>query len=485
MFCQDNSYAVSNAWLSRHRLLRLGEDAKTTSGAASKKRRASMSNQLPALRRTIDILPSPETDRPGLLIRDPLRYTDTVLYVPPAWALALRCLDGEHTELDAQEILTRATGGLVFSDEVREFVRVLRQQGFLETEEFHRLREQRHKEFRELRERPAAHAGMAYPAKAAEIRRTFEEYFRGVDVGEGRSDTLLGVAAPHVSLEGGRNCYAETYRRLASFPALAERTFMVLGTSHWGAAEKFGLTHKPFVTPLGTLRVDDELVDWLEQSGGRAVNSEDYCYAIEHSIEFQCVFLQHALGPELKIVPILCGPLGESQQYDGPEPACKVSAPPTVRVANVQSTRLEVSATVDATSAGAAENDQDRERFLGALSELAEKHRNRLFWVLGIDLAHLGRRYGDTFTALANRGQMVEVAEQDRRRLELVCAGDSRGFLELVKGGRDELNWCGYSTLYAFLRAVGKVQGRLLRYEQWNIDPQSVVSFASLEFFTS
>ena len=77
---------------------------------------------------------------------------------------------------------------------------------------------------------------------------------------------------------------------------------------------------------------------------------------------------------------------------------------------------------------------------------------------------------------------MLDVAEQDRRRLELVCAGDTRGFQELVKPGRDELNWCGYSTLYTFLKATGKVQGRLLRYEQWNIDPQSVVSFASLEF---
>lgn len=409
-----------------------------------------MSNLLPALRRALDIMPSPDTNRPGLLLRDPFHYTDTVLCVPPAWALVLRCLDGEHTVLDAQEVLTRAKGALVFSDEVREFVGVLRQQGFLETEEFHRLREQRHKEFREEHERPAAHAGTAYPASPAEIRSTFEEYFRGVDVAEGLSDNLLGVAAPHVSPEGGRNCYAVTYRRLAAFPALAQRTFIVLGTSHWGAPEKFGLTRKPFVTPLGTLRVDTELVDWLEQRGGRAVNPEDYCHAIEHSIEFQCVFLQHALGPELKIVPILCGPLAESLQ-----------------------------------SGGAAENDQDTECFLGTLGELAEKHRDQLFWVLGIDLAHLGRRYGDPFTAVANQGQMVEVAEQDRRRLELVCAGDSRGFLELVKAGRDELNWCGYSTLYTFLKAVGKVRGRLLRYEQWNIDPQSVVSFASLEFCTS
>jgi hypothetical protein len=405
-------------------------------------------------------MPSPQSHRPGLLLRDPLHYTDAVLYVPPPWALALPCLDGEHTELDAQEILTRARGTLVFSDEIREFVGVLRQQGFLETEEFHRLRDQRHKEFREQQERPATHAGTAYPASPAEIHRTFEEYFCGVEVAEGLAEDALGVAAPHVSPEGGRNCYAATYRRLAAFPALAQRTFVVLGTSHWGVPERFGLTHKPFVTPLGTLPVDTELVGWLEQHGGRAVSREDYCHAIEHSIEFQCVFLQHALGPELKIVPILCGPLGESPQSDSADPACGVRA----------------------TSGRAAENDRDRECFLGALAELAEKHRDQLFWVLGIDLAHLGRRYGDPFTALANRGQMLDVAEQDRQRLELVCAGDSRGFLELAKARKDELNWCGYSTLYTFLRAVGPVRGRLLRYEQWNIDPQSVVSFASLEF---
>jgi len=419
-----------------------------------------MADQLPALRRALDILPSPESGRPGLLIRDPFRYTDTILYAPPAWALALRCLDGEHSVLDVQEIVTRATGSLVFSDEVRQFVNVLRQGGFLETEEFYRLREQRHKEFREQHERPPAHAGTAYPASAAEIHKTFGEYFRGVDVHGALPDNLLGVAAPHVSPEGGRNCYAATYRRLAAFPGLAQRTFMVLGTSHWGAADKFGLTHKPFVTPLGTLRVDDELVDWLQQRGGRAVNPEDYCHAIEHSIEFQCVFLQHALGPELKIVPILCGPLGEPPQSDVAAPGGGASA----------------------TSGGTAGNDQDTECFLSALGELTKKHKDRLFWVLGIDLAHLGRRYGNSFTALADQGRMVEVAGQDRRRLELVCAGDSRGFMELVRSRGDELNWCGYSTLYTFMRAVGKVRGRVLHYEQWNIDPQSVVSFASLEF---
>ena len=95
------------------------------------------------------MVPSTETNRPGLLLRDPLRYTEKIIFVPPPWTLGLRCLDGEHTELDIQEALTRAMGTLVFSDAVREFVGVLREQGFLETEEFYRLRDRKQTEFQE------------------------------------------------------------------------------------------------------------------------------------------------------------------------------------------------------------------------------------------------------------------------------------------------------------------------------------------------
>jgi hypothetical protein len=409
-----------------------------------------MSNLLPPLRLGLDILPSPEAERPGVLLRDPFHYTDTVLFLPPIWVMALRYLDGQHSALDVQELLTRRTGGLVFSDEVREFVGLLQEQGFLETEEFHKLREERQREFREGRKRLAAHAGTAYPSTPEEIHRTFDDYFRGVEPAEEPADGLVGVAAPHVSPEGGWGCYAATYRRLAANPALARRTFMVLGTSHWGMPEKFGLTTKPFVTPLGVLNVNTDLARQLVERGGNAVTQDDYCHVIEHSIEFQCVFLQHVLGPDLKIVPILCGPLEESGE-----------------------------------GAVGEERKAGREQFLQALGELAESQGDELFWVLGIDLTHRGHRYGDREAAVAERGEMLEVEEQDRRRLAAVCAGDSGNFLEMMKGRRDELNWCGSSTLYTFLRAVQGVRGRLLRYEQWNIDPESVVSFASLEFHKS
>src|SRR6516164_9177842 len=64
-----------------------------------------MSRRLPALRSGLDIVPSPDPNRPGLLLRDPLRYTDKVIFVPPPWTVGLRFLDGEHTELDMQEAL--------------------------------------------------------------------------------------------------------------------------------------------------------------------------------------------------------------------------------------------------------------------------------------------------------------------------------------------------------------------------------------------
>ena len=51
-----------------------------------------------------------------------------------------------------------------------------------------------------------------------------------------------------------------------------------------------------------------------------------------------------------------------------------------------------------------------------------------------------------------------------------------------MQENRDDLKWCGSSPLYTFLRAVPQAHGNLLRYEQWNIDEQSVVSFAGMAF---
>ena len=77
---------------------------------------------------------------------------------------------------------------------------------------------------------------------------------------------------------------------------------------------------------------------------------------------------------------------------------------------------------------------------------------------------------------------MLEVAERDRSRFERIAAGDAAGFWGLVQEGGDELKWCGASPLYTFLRAARPSRGHVRRYEQWNIDETSVVSFAAMTF---
>ena len=60
--------------------------------------------------------------------------------------------------------------------------------------------------------------------------------------------------------------------------------------------------------------------------------------------------------------------------------------------------------------------------------------------------------------------------------------GDADGVWEQVRENEDDLKWCGAAPLYAFLEATAPRRDPLLRYEQWNIDPASVVSFAALAF---
>ena len=258
-------------------------------------------------------------------------------------------------------------------------------------------------------------------------------------------DSQIAIAAPHVSPFGGWESYRDAYVTLPA--SLSDRTFVVLGTSHYGEPDRFGLTRKPFRTPFGDAVTDLGLVDELEQAAPNAIRMEDYCHAVEHSIEFQVLFLQHVFGPNIHILPILCGSFARSL-FEGGKP----------------------------------EANPDVERFFGALGNIAAREGKRLFWVMGVDMAHMGRRYGDQLTAKADEGEMLAVAERDRSRIERMNAGDADGFWNLVQQNRDDLKWCGSSPIYTFLKTVPQARGTLHRYQQWNIDEQSVVSFAALGF---
>jgi len=391
----------------------------------------------------LDFLPSPLEDRPGLMMRDPFGYSDVTLIVPPPLVPLLAMFDGEQSEDELREAIYRMTNDLRSGEIMNDLKDALERAGFVEGPVFEQMKQARQQAFAESPVREPAHAGTAYPEEGGMLREWLSQ--RGLEPGGEDAGDLVGIAAPHVSPEGGWASYREAYRALGRPPA--ERTFVVLGTSHYGEPEKFGLTRKDFVTPFGAARTERTLVEKLAAKAPRASKMEDYCHAVEHSIEFQVVFLQALFGPEVKILPILVGPFARSL-YRGGKP----------------------------------EDDEGVREFFDALGELQAAEGKRLCWVLGVDMAHMGRRYGDPIQAEAQRGEMLEVAERDKARIERLEQGDAEGFWELVQPNHDDLKWCGSAPFYTFLKAAPGARGRLRLYEQWNIDPQSVVSFGAMEF---
>ena len=377
-----------------------------------------------------------------MFIRDPYRFSDAMLIIPPVLVACLECFDGVRTDLDLRAALVRVTNNLEVGDLERHLVTTLSTAGFLEDEQFSRMERERREDFTRQPVRVPAHAGAAYPAEAQEARATLTRYMTAAPAPDGR---VLGIAAPHVSPEGGWHSYAAAFGALR--PEDRDRTFVIVATSHYGTPERFGLTRKNFQTPLGEAVTNTALVDQLASDAGDSVQMEDFCFSFEHTVEFQVLFLQHVIGPAVRILPILCGPFARSLS-----------------------------------PRGYPENDGQVSRFLGALGELNAREGANLCWVLGVDMAHMGARYGDRFQARADEGEMAAVAVRDRDRIERINAGDAAGFWDRVRENRDDLKWCGSSPFYTFLKAVPEARGRLLHYEQWNIDEQSVVSFAGMSF---
>jgi AmmeMemoRadiSam system protein B len=388
-------------------------------------------------------MPSSDPERPGLYIRDPYHYSDATLLVPPPLVEALECFDGQQTTLDLRSELVRITGEIQVGEIEKHLYDALDEAGFLENDRYRELKGKRELEFAAESEREPAFAGAAYPEDRSGLSALL-----GRRLGEASGDKgTIAIAAPHASPDGGWDSYRAAYQALPSREEAQGKTFIVLGTSHYGAPERFGLTRKQFVTPFGAARTNTALVDELEGKAADAIRMEDYCHAVEHSIEFQVVFLQHIYGPDVQILPILCGPFVKSIYGSGmPEATDHVA------------------------------------RFFDALGSVQAREGDKVFWVLGVDMAHMGRRYGDPMRASANMGEMMAVERRDRDRIGKLETGDLKGYWDLVQEGHDDLKWCGSAPFYTFLKSVPDARGELLNYQHWQIDPQSVVTFGAMKF---
>jgi len=396
-----------------------------------------MSAVLAPLRRNLDAMPSPNPDQPGLLLRDTFGYSERVLVIPPQLVRALQFFDGSSSDNDLREWLVRASNSFDVGPQLENLVSVLSESGFLEDSTYFAMRDAAHQEFAEMPVRPAAFAGGAYPECPEDCRRYLDQFLEETPELTPVDGKLVGIAAPHVSFEGGWECYRDAFTTLRQMGP--DRTYIVLATSHYGAPEKFGVTRKPYQTPFGETTPANDLLDELKALAPEVLIEEDYCQVMEHSAEFHILWLQYLFGPNVKVLPILVG-------------SCFADSP---------------------------ETNPNLKAMYDALAALAAKHGDELGWVLSIDMAHMGPRYGDEKEFEEGNASIESL---DHVRMEALAAGDIDSFWKNVRTEDDPWKWCGSAPLYALYRALPGVKAETLRYGHWNIDEASVVSFAGMRF---
>lgn len=393
-------------------------------------------------------------------LRDPEGFSGSVVLPYPAAVLA-SFMDGTRGLAEIQQAFHKQLGQGVEREDVEHLVRALDERMLLDNDRFRGHWKQQIERYLNSPVRPAAHAGRAYPGDPAALRAELAALFvseKGPGAPKGEepdgSRKLVGVMSPHIDLHRGGPTFAWAYKRLVE--ESAADLFVIFGTAHNPMSQLFSVTRKGFETPLGTVETDRQFAARLSanlaaQPAGREMSlaADELAHRHEHSIEFQTVFLQYLLGERrpFKILPVLVGSFhefiaGGASPADSPQVAA----------------------------------------FVAAMRQTAAAHPGKIAYISGVDLAHIGQRFGDREYLDANRLQAQ--AGDDRQLLAAACRADSRAFYQHVADQQDRNRICGLSPTYTMLEVVRPNRGEVLKYDQAvELDGTSCVSFASLAFY--
>jgi AmmeMemoRadiSam system protein B len=151
--------------------------------------------------------------------------------------------------------------------------------------------------------RPPAVAGSFYPSDIDELNLSLENCFNSHSLGPaGRASPNVGVVAamvPHAGYVYSGPCAAHVYAQLTE----GLQRIILIGVNHWSSGHRAALSPwEAWQTPLGSVPVDQEFNDRLEQRVG-FLKRDEFAHSREHSIEVQLPFLQHVLAQFL-FVPI-------------------------------------------------------------------------------------------------------------------------------------------------------------------------------------
>jgi AmmeMemoRadiSam system protein B len=118
---------------------------------------------------------------------------------------------------------------------------------------------------------------------------------------------------------------------------------------------------------------------------------------------------------------------------------------------------------------------------LTALRELAAQEARRVCFVAGVDLAHVGRQFGDREPITDDYLKWVE--SEDRELVDRLTALDAPAFFNAIAKDQDKRRICGFSPLYSLIHLLDGARGKHLKYSQaFTPETGSAVTFTSLIF---
>ena len=404
---------------------------------------------LPPLR-YVDVTQIDHEGQALVCLRDPEGIVDEPVLLSPAGFFIASQLDGESESADIQRAFAESTGGRVLRDgDVDHVVSFLDDHGFLLTPSFLERRDAVHKTFRDSDTRAAYLAGKSYPADPVELRAYLNDMFtREKGPGEAPLSPCLdgaplrGLVVPHIDFERGGHTYAHGFARMAR--AGRPETVVIFGVAHAGPPVPFVMTRKGFETPFGTLETDLDLIDRIDPACKPDPFEHEIVHRTEHSIEFQAVMLAYLYGPNVKIVPILCGPFLSEREGLAPD--------------------------VDGTV----------REFLDRCQTVLAESGKRITVIASADLAHVGRTFGDDFEV--NDAVIDQVRARDAADLEYVAAMNPEEWYQAVMIDENQRRVCGLNCIYSTMKCVeGAVTiGELVHYDYAPDPSGGIVSFAGL-----
>ena len=408
--------------------------------------------------RPVEAFPVQQDGKTLVYLKDPLNLA-TPIGISPVGYFILSHFDGRHSHVDIQEVYANRFGSLLASDELKSFIDMIDQHYYLQSERFDNFRNAVMLEFRRLPTRAPAHVGGVYKAEPAELVAQLDGYFSapdgpGVPSAQNPCTTPKAIVAPHIDFHRGGPAYAWAYKALIE--SEGADLYILLGTSHCGGETPYILTLKDFETPLGLVETDNEFVNRLQARCEEDCFVDEYLHRGEHSVEFQVVFLKYisqkraALTgqPErpFKIVPILVS---------------------SFHSALITQTVPEASSNVGA--------------FLRTLRSMAEEESRKVCFVAGVDLAHVGRQFGDKEPITDDFLKWVET--EDRELVSRLTELDAPGFFQGLAKDQDRRRICGFSPLYSLIHLLDGARGKPLKYGQaFTPETASAVTFTSVIF---